>query len=158
MQYAFISQSRKRYISLPPDDRRPVLRYSLPYTDYIIGSIMTSRLLVRSVVIVSATLLLLLQQPNGADSAKILCLFPTASKSHVLGTQALLKNLAQRGHEVRCPSTFAHVRLISFLLPFLQGHHGQCLPVVEAGEELPRCVRADRGCLRTRHGKLHAGW
>lgn len=67
---------------------------------------MTSRLLVPSVVIISATLLLLLQQPNGADSAKILCLFPTASKSHVLGTQALLKNLAQRGHEVTMVSAF----------------------------------------------------
>ncbi|XP_029726333.2 UDP-glycosyltransferase UGT5-like [Aedes albopictus] len=51
-------------------------------------------------------LLLLLQQPNGVDSAKILCLFPTGSKSHVLGTQALLKNLAQRGHEVTMVSAF----------------------------------------------------
>ncbi|XP_058840181.1 UDP-glucosyltransferase 2-like [Topomyia yanbarensis] len=44
--------------------------------------------------------------PHGADSAKILCFFPTASKSHVLGTQMLLKNLANRGHEVTMVSAF----------------------------------------------------
>ncbi|XP_062553019.1 UDP-glycosyltransferase UGT5-like [Armigeres subalbatus] len=57
-------------------------------------------------VIASATILVLLLQSNGADSAKILCVFPTGSKSHVLGPQALLKNLAQRGHEVTMVSSF----------------------------------------------------
>ncbi|XP_055629659.1 UDP-glucosyltransferase 2-like [Toxorhynchites rutilus septentrionalis] len=43
---------------------------------------------------------------DGAQSAKILCFFPTASRSHVLGTQALMKNLASRGHEVTMVSAF----------------------------------------------------
>ncbi|XP_052871535.1 UDP-glucosyltransferase 2-like, partial [Anopheles cruzii] len=41
-----------------------------------------------------------------AESAKIVCVFPTASKSHVLGLQALLKELARRGHEVTMVSAF----------------------------------------------------
>uniref|UniRef100_A0A182LTR0 Uncharacterized protein n=1 Tax=Anopheles culicifacies TaxID=139723 RepID=A0A182LTR0_9DIPT len=41
-----------------------------------------------------------------AESAKIVCVFPTASKSHVLGAQALLKELALRGHEVTMVSAF----------------------------------------------------
>uniref|UniRef100_A0A182QUR6 UDP-glycosyltransferases domain-containing protein n=1 Tax=Anopheles farauti TaxID=69004 RepID=A0A182QUR6_9DIPT len=41
-----------------------------------------------------------------AESAKIVCVFPTASKSHVLGVQALLKELAHRGHEVTMVSAF----------------------------------------------------
>lgn len=43
---------------------------------------------------------------HGVDAAKILCLFPTGSKSHVLGVQALMKNLAKRGHEVTVVSSF----------------------------------------------------
>lgn len=40
------------------------------------------------------------------DSAKIVCVFPTASKSHVMGPQALLKELARLGHEVTMVSAF----------------------------------------------------
>ncbi|XP_035911906.1 UDP-glucosyltransferase 2-like [Anopheles stephensi] len=50
-----------------------------------------------------ATLLLVI---GHAESAKIVCVFPTASKSHVLGAQALLKELAHRGHEVTMVSAF----------------------------------------------------
>lgn len=63
-----------------------------------------SRLL--SLLVIAFTGLLLVSLSNGADSAKILCLFPTGSKSHVLGTQALLKHLAQRGHEVTMVSAY----------------------------------------------------
>uniref|UniRef100_A0A182NHH7 Uncharacterized protein n=1 Tax=Anopheles dirus TaxID=7168 RepID=A0A182NHH7_9DIPT len=51
----------------------------------------------------AATLLMVI---GHADSAKIVCVFPTASKSHVLGVQALLKELAHRGHEVTMVSAF----------------------------------------------------
>ncbi|XP_065093027.1 UDP-glucosyltransferase 2-like [Ochlerotatus camptorhynchus] len=64
----------------------------------------SSRLL--SLLVIAFSGLLLISLPNGTDSAKILCLFSTASKSHVLGTQALLKHLAQRGHEVTMVSAF----------------------------------------------------
>ncbi|XP_055609693.1 UDP-glycosyltransferase UGT4-like [Uranotaenia lowii] len=38
--------------------------------------------------------------------ARILTVFPTMGKSHVLGLQALMKNLAERGHEVTFVSMF----------------------------------------------------
>lgn len=41
-----------------------------------------------------------------AESSKILCIFPSPSRSHVLVGQALLKGLAQRGHEVTMVSPF----------------------------------------------------
>lgn len=44
--------------------------------------------------------------PDGADSARILCVFPSGSKSHVLGVQALMKNLVKRGHEITMVSAF----------------------------------------------------
>ncbi|XP_058459801.1 UDP-glucosyltransferase 2-like [Malaya genurostris] len=50
--------------------------------------------------------LFVLALPEGTDTAKILCFFPTASKSHVLGAQQLLKNLARRNHEVTMVSAF----------------------------------------------------
>ncbi|XP_055537531.1 UDP-glucosyltransferase 2-like [Wyeomyia smithii] len=53
-------------------------------------------------VIVAATVLF----PDEVESAKILCFFPSPSKSHVLGPQRLLKNLANRGHEVTMVSEF----------------------------------------------------
>lgn len=50
--------------------------------------------------------LTLLMVIGHAESAKIVCVFPTASKSHVLGVQALLKELAHRSHEVTMVSAF----------------------------------------------------
>ncbi|XP_055629658.1 UDP-glucosyltransferase 2-like [Toxorhynchites rutilus septentrionalis] len=41
-----------------------------------------------------------------ADSAKILCIFPTPSRSHVIIGQNLLKGLAERGHQVTMVSAF----------------------------------------------------
>uniref|UniRef100_A0A182P3N9 Uncharacterized protein n=1 Tax=Anopheles epiroticus TaxID=199890 RepID=A0A182P3N9_9DIPT len=55
-----------------------------------------------SIGVLVATLLLV----GHGESAKIVCVFPTASKSHVLGAQALLKELAHRGHEVTMVSAF----------------------------------------------------
>uniref|UniRef100_A0A182WIL7 Uncharacterized protein n=1 Tax=Anopheles minimus TaxID=112268 RepID=A0A182WIL7_9DIPT len=54
-------------------------------------------------IILMLTLMLLI---GHAESAKIVCVFPTASKSHVLGAQALLKELGLRGHEVTMVSAF----------------------------------------------------
>ncbi|XP_053676279.1 UDP-glucosyltransferase 2-like [Anopheles nili] len=50
--------------------------------------------------------IVLLLAVGHAESAKIVCVFPTASKSHVLGAQALLKEFARRGHEVTMVSAF----------------------------------------------------
>ncbi|XP_050096430.1 UDP-glucosyltransferase 2-like [Anopheles aquasalis] len=54
----------------------------------------------------SVVLLGLLLAARHGDTAKIVGVFPTASKSHVLGLQALLKELANRGHEVTMVSAF----------------------------------------------------
>uniref|UniRef100_A0A1Y9HDJ0 UDP-glucuronosyltransferase n=1 Tax=Anopheles funestus TaxID=62324 RepID=A0A1Y9HDJ0_ANOFN len=54
---------------------------------------------------IALTLTLMLLTSH-TESAKIVCVFPTASKSHVLGAQALLKELAFRGHEVTMVSAF----------------------------------------------------
>lgn len=44
--------------------------------------------------------------PGAVQSARILCVFPSPSRSHVLVGQALLKGLAERGHEVTMVSPF----------------------------------------------------
>ncbi|KAL1402402.1 hypothetical protein pipiens_006108 [Culex pipiens pipiens] len=62
----------------------------------------STRLLTLLFLVTTTSVILL----NGADSARILCVFPTASKSHVLGMQALMKNLAKRGHEITMVSAF----------------------------------------------------
>ncbi|XP_055609692.1 UDP-glucosyltransferase 2-like [Uranotaenia lowii] len=51
-------------------------------------------------------LLLLFFASNVVQSARILCVFPSPSKSHVLVGQSLLKGLAARGHEVTMVSAF----------------------------------------------------
>ncbi|XP_062553023.1 UDP-glucosyltransferase 2-like [Armigeres subalbatus] len=43
---------------------------------------------------------------EGVDSAKILCVFPSPGRSHVLVGQVLLKALAERGHQVTMVSPF----------------------------------------------------
>lgn len=43
---------------------------------------------------------------KGVESAKILCIFPSPGRSHVLVGQTLLKGLAARGHEVTMVSPF----------------------------------------------------
>ncbi|XP_055537533.1 UDP-glycosyltransferase UGT4-like [Wyeomyia smithii] len=55
-------------------------------------------LLIASIIVIALS--------DVVNSAKILCLFPTGSKSHVLGPQTLLKHLASRGHEVTMVSAF----------------------------------------------------
>lgn len=37
---------------------------------------------------------------NKVESARILTIFPQSSRSHYIALEALLKELAQRGHEV----------------------------------------------------------
>ncbi|XP_001687884.2 UDP-glucosyltransferase 2 [Anopheles gambiae] len=66
------------------------------------GNDIMTRLMVTFSMGLLATLLVI----GHAESAKIVCVFPTASKSHVLGAQALLKELAHRGHEVTMVSAF----------------------------------------------------
>uniref|UniRef100_A0A453Z3P0 UDP-glucuronosyltransferase n=1 Tax=Anopheles quadriannulatus TaxID=34691 RepID=A0A453Z3P0_ANOQN len=63
-------------------------------------------IMTRLMVTFSMGLLAILLVIGHAESAKIVCVFPTASKSHVLGAQALLKELAHRGHEVTMVSAF----------------------------------------------------
>lgn len=46
-------------------------------------------------VVISAVLV-----SNTVDTAKILTVFPQASRSHYIALEALLKELARRGHEV----------------------------------------------------------
>lgn len=76
------------------------------------GNDIMTRLMVTFSMGLLATLLVI----GHAESAKIVCVFPTASKSHVLGAQALLKELAHRGHEVRsCIPASTHFKL---LIPF----------------------------------------
>uniref|UniRef100_A0A2M4DQA4 Putative glucosyl/glucuronosyl transferase n=1 Tax=Anopheles darlingi TaxID=43151 RepID=A0A2M4DQA4_ANODA len=62
----------------------------------------------------SVVLFALLAARHG-DSAKIIGVFPTASKSHVLGLQVLLKELANRGHEVN--GTSQHIHQMYFITP-----------------------------------------
>lgn len=52
--------------------------------------------------------LLAISSPDikGVQSAKILCVFPSPGRSHVLVGQTLLKALAERGHEVTMVSPF----------------------------------------------------
>lgn len=54
--------------------------------------------MIRTTFVVICTFLAIL--PGVVQPARILCVFPSPSRSHVLVGQALLKGLAERGHEV----------------------------------------------------------
>ncbi|XP_065093009.1 UDP-glycosyltransferase UGT5-like [Ochlerotatus camptorhynchus] len=57
-------------------------------------------------VLLLAQMLISSNRYSVVESARILCVFPSPGRSHVLVGQALLKGLAERGHEVTMVSPF----------------------------------------------------
>lgn len=67
----------------------------------------------RSAVCTVGVIIALFATMGVVESARILCIFPSPSRSHVLVGQALLKGLAERGHEVTMVSPFKLKKPIS---------------------------------------------
>lgn len=82
------------------------MQVSTPYylsSDRWTATAMTSKI---AFVLLMAQMLISINQHSVVESAKILCVFPSPGRSHVLVGQALLKGLAKRGHEVTMVSPF----------------------------------------------------
>lgn len=70
-----------------------------------------------------ATLLLLCYFVLTTDTARILCVHPSPSKSHVIVSKALLTELAAKGHEVNIQTIYT---LVVFHFEFISNKICYC--------------------------------
>lgn len=84
-------------------------------------------------VLLLAQMLISINRYSAVESARILCIFPSPGRSHVLVGQALLKGLAERGHEVSRAFRYLN-RYDSYQLhTHILGNNGEPIQAAETG-------------------------